>query len=116
MEAEESDNDDRVFYVNAFTGREGPGEEEDIVYYADGSPRRENEPEEKEEKGWWTSDPSWLESEEEDEEEILYLSRILSEERSGEGDHKVVTSPTSSLPEGGKEEEKDDYTPQGEGS
>jgi hypothetical protein len=103
MEAEEDDNDEGVFYVNSFTGREGMREEEEFVYYPDVSPRREEEPERREEKGWWTLDPSWLESEEEDEEEVLYLNKILSEECSKGKEHKGVTPPASRPQEGEKE-------------
>jgi hypothetical protein len=71
-----------IFYVNAFTGREGQEEEEDGIYYIDVSPRKGDEPQEEDENGWWTPDWSWLESEEEDEEEVLYLKKILSEGRS----------------------------------
>jgi hypothetical protein len=100
MEAEEGDDDDGVFYVNAFTGREDARKEEEFIYYSDVSPRREEEPEEKEEGGWWTPDPSFLEPEEEDEEEVSYMNKILSE---GQRDSEASGPPALS-PQGGEGE------------
>jgi hypothetical protein len=113
MEVEEDNNEDRAFYVNAFTGKEGLKEDEDVVYYADVIPRGESKLERKEEDGWWTLDPSWLESEEENEEETLDLNRILSEGCSKKGDNKDSTLPTLSLPKGEEKKEEDGIMPRG---
>jgi hypothetical protein len=91
LETEENKDDGRIFCVSAFTGGEGPEEEDKFVYYSDVSPRREEEPERGEEGGWWTPDPSWLESQEEDEEEVFFLNKILSEEQKEDEADRIPT-------------------------
>jgi hypothetical protein len=91
LETEENEDDGRIFCVSAFTGREGPGEEDKFVYYSNVSPRREEEPERGEEGGWWTPDPSWLESQKEEEEEVFFLNKILSEEQKEDKANRIPT-------------------------